>query len=63
MRCYAHWNSILLVLATLLLTACGPTLFTVGGIVNVTAGDVATVPIKKKIIEEITEKPSKTADN
>ena len=51
------------VIATLLLTACGPTLFTVGGIVNVTAGDVATVPIKKKIIEEITEKPSKTADN
>jgi hypothetical protein len=54
---------VLLVLSTLLLTACGPTLFTVGGIVNVTAGDIATVPIKKKIIEEITEKPSKTADN
>ena len=54
---------VLLVLSTLLLTACGPTLFTVGGIVNVTAGDIATVPIKKKIIEEIKEKPNKTANN
>ena len=53
----------LLIFALLILTACGPTLFTVGGIVNVTAGDIATVPIKKKIIEEIKEKPNKTANN
>jgi len=57
-------NRVILVLSALfLLSGCGPVLFKVGGIVNVTAGDIATVPIKKKIIEDIKEKPSKTADN
>lgn len=56
-------RAILVLSALFLLSGCGPTLFTVGGIVNVTAGDVATVPIKKKIIEDIKEKPSKTVDN
>jgi hypothetical protein len=46
-----------------MLTSCGPTLFSVGGILNITAGDIVTIPLKKKIIEEVTKKPSKTADN
>jgi hypothetical protein len=56
----------LISLALLLLTACGPTLFTVGGILNVTAGDVAVAPIKHKILsdlkEDLDKKPSKTAE-
>ena len=56
----------LISLALLLLTVCGPTLFTVGGILNVTAGDVAVAPIKHKILsdlkEDLDKKPSKTAE-
>jgi len=56
-----------ILLALLLLTACGPTLFTVGGVVSVTAGDVAVAPIKHKILsdlkEDLDKKPSKTAKN
>ena len=52
-----------LIASLLMLTSCGPTLFSVGGILNITAGDIVTIPLKKKIIEEVTKKPSKTADN
>lgn len=56
----------LILLALLLLTACGPTLFTVGGAISITAGDVAVAPIKHKILsdlkEDLDKKPSKTAE-
>lgn len=56
----------LISIALLLLTACGPTLFTVGGSFAITAGDVAVAPIKHKILvdikEELDKKPSKTAE-
>ena len=56
-----------LIVALLLLTACGPTLFTVAGVVNVTAGDIAVAPVKHKILsdlkKDLDEKPSKTAEN
>jgi|TARA_B110000908_G_C10214679_1_gene432110 hypothetical protein len=51
----------LIISSFLLLSACGPTLFTLGGIVNVTAGDIAITPIKKKILNKISKKPSKIA--
>ena len=55
---------ILLVLSIfMLLPGCGPVLFKVGNVISVTAGDIATVPVKKKVLEEIKQKPNKTAEN
>ena len=44
------------ILIFLLLTGCGgPPLFTIGGMVEVTAGDVVTSGARKVIIDEVTE--------
>jgi hypothetical protein len=43
-------------LVVTLLTSCvGPTLFTIGGY-NITLGSVVTIPIKKKVVEELKER-------
>ena len=54
---------VLVLFALFLLSGCGPVLFKVGSVIEVTAGHIITMPAKKKIVEEITEKPSKSVDN
>tara|TARA_B100000809_G_C15030574_1_gene491804 strand:+ start:489 stop:647 length:159 start_codon:yes stop_codon:yes gene_type:complete len=48
---------ILIIYVLVVLTGCGPTLFTIGG-VDVTAGQVVSMPVKKKVLEDI-ELPTK----
>jgi hypothetical protein len=49
-------NTIIIIIALLMLSGCGPTLFNVGGVLKVTTGDVAGSIVKKKIL---TAKPPK----
>jgi hypothetical protein len=46
---------ILIIYVLVVLTGCGPTLFTIGGVVDVTAGQVISMPVKKKVIEDLKE--------
>jgi dolichol kinase len=46
----------IIIIALLMLSGCGPTLFNVGGVLKVTTGDVAGSIVKKKIL---TAKPPK----
>ncbi|SVC84073.1 uncharacterized protein METZ01_LOCUS336927 [marine metagenome] len=44
--------TLIIVLLTLTSCAVGPTLFTIGGY-NITLGSVVSIPIKKKVAEEL----------
>ena len=46
----------------IMLTGCGgPTLFTIAGF-EITAGSIITMPVKKKVIEEIKENNKTTEE-
>jgi len=44
---------LIIVLLTLTSCAVGPTLFTIGGY-NITLGSIISIPLKKKVAEELT---------
>lgn len=46
---------LLILLLSIVLTGCGPTLFTIGGVVDVTAGQVISMPVKKKVLDDLKE--------
>ena len=46
-------SKFIILITALFLSGCiGPTLLSIGGY-NITVGSIATIPIKKKVIEEI----------
>jgi len=45
--------TLIIVLLTLTNCAVGPTLFTIGGY-NITLGSIVSIPLKKKVAEELT---------